>query len=339
MNREVSLEFRMKISKAMKGHKVSDETRMKISNSLKGIHTSPATEFKKGHKMSDDARNKRILALKGYKHSEETKRKIGLANSIALKGHIPWIKGKHLTDETKRKLSEAMKGHMHSEETKRKLSEMGKGRVMSEEAKRKISKANKGKHVSEETKRKISETLKGCKSWNSGKKGCYSEETIKMMESSHKGQTAWNKGKHFSDDAKRKMSLVHKKMFLDPDYRRKIFTRRIPSSLEMKFKDIAEKLEMPYTYVGNGKFWIENVNPDFINTDGKKIAVEVYYRGFKERYRNGGIAGWKGRRVKICKKYGWNIVFFNECEVKEDIVKNRLGDVIYSEYQANGDMD
>jgi hypothetical protein len=55
---------------------------------------------------------------KGYKHSEETKKKIGLANSIALKG-----KKRHpLSEEHKRKLSLSKKGIIFSEEHKKKLS-------------------------------------------------------------------------------------------------------------------------------------------------------------------------------------------------------------------------
>ena len=50
---------------------------------------------------------------KGRKCSEETKRKIGLANSIAKKGCIPWNKGfkgcYKLSNETKNKISETLK--------------------------------------------------------------------------------------------------------------------------------------------------------------------------------------------------------------------------------------
>jgi len=49
----------------------------------------------------------------GKKQSEETKRKIGLANSLALKGCIPWNKDKKglikQSEETRRKRSETMK--------------------------------------------------------------------------------------------------------------------------------------------------------------------------------------------------------------------------------------
>lgn len=46
-----------------------------------------------------------------YKHSEETKRKIGEANSVALKGNKIWLGRKH-SEETKKKISENRKGKL-----------------------------------------------------------------------------------------------------------------------------------------------------------------------------------------------------------------------------------
>lgn len=91
-------------------------------------------------------------------------------------------KGKHLSEETKRKLSESHKGNHPSEETRRKMSEMRKGKKHSEEWARKISEAQKGRKLSEEHRRKLSEAHKGKTPWNKGKKG---------------SQQAWNKGKHW----------------------------------------------------------------------------------------------------------------------------------------------
>ena len=120
---------------------------------------------------------------------EEVNKKI----SEAMKGKTPWNKGKHckpLTEEHKRKLSEANKGKKRgplSEEHKRKLSEAHKGKPA----------WNKGKsgYLSEEHKRKLSESCKGKPAWNSGKK--MSEELVKKNSDSHKGQIPWWKGKHW----------------------------------------------------------------------------------------------------------------------------------------------
>ena len=82
--------------------------------------------------------------------SIETKRKI----SNSLKGRISWNKGKELSDEIKRKMSEARKGRapwnkgktgVYSDETRRKLSEAGNGKKHSEKTKKKMSEARKGK--------------------------------------------------------------------------------------------------------------------------------------------------------------------------------------------------
>ncbi len=82
------------------------------------------------------------------KHSEHT--------SLHMKGSA-WNKGKSKSEETKRRMSEALKGRAptfkgkhHSEETKRRIAEANKGKLKgkpkSEETKRKLSTAHKGKH-------------------------------------------------------------------------------------------------------------------------------------------------------------------------------------------------
>lgn len=66
----------------------------------------------------DNARKART----GKKHTEETKRKM----SESQKGKSPWINGKKHTEETKSKMSESQKGKKLSEEHKRKISEAHK---------------------------------------------------------------------------------------------------------------------------------------------------------------------------------------------------------------------
>ena len=63
---------------------------------------------------------------------------------------------------------EGPSGAIVSEETKRKQSEAQKGKIRSEEHRRKISEVRKGKTHSEETKKIIGEARKGKKWWNDG---------------------------------------------------------------------------------------------------------------------------------------------------------------------------
>ena len=66
--------------------------------------------------------------------------------------------GKHHTAEHKQKMSIIMKGRKLSDETKKKLSEANKGQIP----------WNKGLHQSDETRRKLSERMKGRTPWNKG---------------------------------------------------------------------------------------------------------------------------------------------------------------------------
>lgn len=89
--------------------------------------------------------------------------------------------GKHHTDETKQKISNAFAGENHwnfgkhlAEETKQKIAKAHLGKPLSEEHKRKISEThprlghNLGKHLTEEHKQKISDGCKGKPAWNKG---------------------------------------------------------------------------------------------------------------------------------------------------------------------------
>lgn len=81
------------------------------------------------HSLHGRDRNQKLLnAHKGKHPSEETKRKM----SNAHKGKTSPKKGKHISDEQKQKISNSLKGR--------------KGKPKSEETKSKMSEAHKGKH-------------------------------------------------------------------------------------------------------------------------------------------------------------------------------------------------
>lgn len=90
--------------------------------------------------------------------SEETRKKISET-----------MKGRKQSEETIRKKSQARKGKCRLEETKKRISEALRGRKYSEETLKKYSEAQQGKILSEETKRRISEAMKGKSRPNKGK--------------------------------------------------------------------------------------------------------------------------------------------------------------------------
>jgi len=105
---------------------------------------------------------------------------------------------------------------------------------------------------------------------------------------------------------------------------KKRLSRREMSKLEIKVNTIINKYHLPYRFVGNGKFFLENINPDFVNTNGEKKAIEVYYQKHKNQFRLGGCEGWKEKREKIFENYGWKIIFIEGSKITEKIILDKL---------------
>lgn len=106
-------------------------------------------------------------------------------------------KNKHLSDETRRRISEAHLGKTMSDEAKKKMSESRKGaqnpmfgKTHTDITKKKISGNNKGRtgHVISEAQREI------CRAVNLGK--VVSDETRRKISKANKGKAAHNKNLH-----------------------------------------------------------------------------------------------------------------------------------------------
>lgn len=160
-------------------------------------------------------------SMLGRKHSEETKQKISKA-----------IKGKIRSKETRQKMSKAnsgeknsMFGKTHSEKIRQKISETNKGenhpffgKQLSEIHRQKISKSHKGKKHSEASKKKMSEARKGYKHSEETKKKIgkankgkkHSEKPKKKMSKSLMGTNHRFFGKHHSEETKQKISKANK---------------------------------------------------------------------------------------------------------------------------------
>lgn len=209
----------------------------------------------------------------------------------------------------------------------------------------KQSKSHKGQHSSSKT-----EFKKGAIPWIKGK--CHTQETKDKLSENHrgmhnststefkKGLIPWNKGltketdrrlkeigiktsKALKGKPQPKVSKALKGRKLSKEHIKNALKRRTPSSLEEKFQKIIDKYNLPYKYVGDGSFILGNFNPDFINTNNEKIAIEVYARYYKLRHKE-SIDEWKKERSEVFANYGWEIIYFNEIQVTETIVLNRL---------------
>jgi hypothetical protein len=150
----------------------AEETRKKMSAARIGMvfsdeHKQHLRDARKDRPpLSKESRLRLSLSLKGRVVTNETRRKISIGNSGS--------KGKHLSEETKQKMSDVRKGRRPSEKTllmaiaantgaKRtvesriRMSLAHKGKTPTKEQRDKLRVANTGHIVTEETRRKIRE--------------------------------------------------------------------------------------------------------------------------------------------------------------------------------------
>lgn len=109
--------------------------------------------------------------------------------------------GKHHSEESKKKMSDAKKGRPMPKGCTERSLELRTGKPLAEETKRKISKSHTGLSHTEETRKKLS-TI------NTGK--IASEETRKKISLAVKGRPSFWRGKHLSEKTKEKMREAHK---------------------------------------------------------------------------------------------------------------------------------
>ena len=127
-----------------------------------------------------------------------------------------------------------------------------------------------------------------------------------------------------TDEAKRKISEAARKR--TPEQIRKSLVKRGMSGLEEKVLKVIKKHNLPYKFVGDGKFFIERKVPDFINTNGKKIAVEVFWKTHKENLRKMSLSSWKKNRQEVFRKYGWEIIFIEGSGLTESTILEKIGE-------------
>lgn len=116
---------------------------------------------------------------------------VSVYNTILAVGRTSGMLGKEVSEETRRKISEANRDMVFTKEHRYKLSEAAKGRKHTEETKRKISEARKTQPPPRLNK-------------------SFSEEARRKISASNMGRSAWNKGKNLSEVHKRALSKAQK---------------------------------------------------------------------------------------------------------------------------------
>lgn len=106
--------------------------------------------------------------------------------------------------------------------------------------------------------------------------------------------------------------LKIKQIWQNPEYKERTIRSilkgllRRPTVLERDMISLIEKGKLSYKYTGDGSFLIGFCCPDFINTDGEKICLEVANRFHHP-------APWAEKRIAHFAKYGWKCyIFFSE---------------------------
>jgi hypothetical protein len=176
--------------------------------------------------------------------------------------------GKHHSDETKIKMSNAQKGKIVSLETRKKLSDINKGKPgymlgkhLSEETKEKLRQAHLGKKASEETKLKMSLSRRGKKlkpeviPTNFCECGCGQLVRKRFVH----GHAIRVNNPMNNKECRKKISLKNKGRIISQETREKMSNaRKGKSNLYMKGNHHSEETKRKLSIAHSGKKLLEN---------------------------------------------------------------------------------
>jgi len=120
----------------------------------------------------------------------------------------------------------------------------------------------------------------------------------------------------------RKNAVARKGVPRSVEFMRKLLNAKKPTSIEIQFMNLVKKNNLPYRYVGDGKFWIGNKNPDFIHTDRSKREVIELYGDYWHRGHN------PQDRIDLFAKSNFKCTVIWEREFKRDDWEERVLEAI-----------
>jgi hypothetical protein len=129
------------------------------------------------------------------------------STGFSRKNAIPFNKGKKMSEEQRKKLSNSCIGRIMDEETKRKISLANTGRTLSEEHKTKISNSTAGVKKTKTDKLKLSIKLNTIRLTNLNRLP-HTEETKRKLSEIAQGRVPWNKGVKGKQEGSNKKQLI-----------------------------------------------------------------------------------------------------------------------------------
>lgn len=237
--------------------------------------------------MNEESMKKVKEKLRGRVFSALHCNNISIAKKGKCLGEDNPFHGHHHTKDTKSCLSMKSKMMFSDPQRRHHLSQTRKGSTMLIDTKLKISQASKGRKLTEEHKQRIGESNR--KRW---------QDPIFREIAIAKYKPGWIR--HITDHLERR-----------------------PTKLEKRVIDLITRYELPYRYVGDGSFWIGGLNPDFISTGKKRIAVEVFgtYWHTPGPGKKLPETSIEECRVDMFRKFGWTCLIIWESELSENHIK------------------
>lgn len=195
-------------------------------------------------------------------HNQKFRNRVSRNISDATKGRVPWNKG--LTKADNLKIREASK-RLSSQRRGEGNPNWGKG-------KRPFKKVLEELYILDELSRQqIADRFNVSKSTVDKWLEFYK---IKLSDKERLKRI----GPKWSPERKTKFSNIMKTIVMK---KREVYLnnlravqKRRPTSIEIKFMQICQEHDLPFKYVGDGAFWIKDLNPDFVNVENKMV-VEI----------------------------------------------------------------
>lgn len=183
-----------------------------------------------------------------------------------------------------------------------------------------------------ETRLKISSSIKNLKQvpWNKGltKENNEIIKKLSLQKVGKKHSKKWieNLKKSHTKERRLKASITQKNNFTKPDFLEKYVkgSKVCPNRTELMLIKIIGDLKIPYKFVGDFKLWIGGKNPDFIDTQDKKIIEFFGYRHREESTNIPNIISENNRKNHF-KKFGYDcLILWDEDITNEEFLKEKI---------------